>query len=377
MHNLADHNDQLDLVLAYILGEVTEEERLRVEVLLASNDPQLKRYFEQSLDIFAELPSALPPAAPPAFIKDRVMARVHEDAVAYLIADDLGANYAPPVPFLTRLLNMLPGYGTVQAARISPKKRSSVRGTLTLSFAIFAGFIASAYALEKVSHVVQKAEQARTQVIERVRHTRAFAEKFRSESAYTLPTLSEHQTPETLDLGHASASIAQPEELAIRDVTPARPAVHPSVAPQPANAVPAVAAKSKTESVPLSLNTLEGALYFMNDRSGLHFALRPVNSVEHGKASLYWNTSYGTALFSYQDLKPTTEDQHYSLRYVLDDGTTEQVAIFEGGGNRQTTINYTPGPHVVAAQLWLESGITTGQRTHEVVLSAASRLQNK
>jgi hypothetical protein len=238
-------------------------------------------------------------------------------------------------------------------------------------------FLASAYGFEKVSRVVEKAEAARSSVLERVRHKRAFTERFTVTASK--PVLTAVSTS-PIQLGHSEASLfdVQPEELAIRSIGGRHEMPQLHVTGKVQQTAPLVAPPLSEKEV-LDLNSLEGALSFMSDRAGMHFSLRPVNEAAGGKASIYWNSTHSEALFTAEDLAPTKEDERYSLCYILDDGTHEQILAFEamGGGHRQLVVRRTPGPHVVGAQLILESGFHSGRTTRDVMLAAASRLQNK
>lgn len=332
---------------------------------------------------FADLPESLPEPfeqpplpEPPAYVKERIMARVHEESMG-LTDDTYYLEHQAPVPALTRMLNFVPGYGTPQSGRKPARRHRSLRRTASVAMMFCLAFLASAYGYEKVARVVQKAEAARSTVLERVRHTRAFTARFTV--AASQPKLSSVAT-DPIQLGHSEASLfdVQPEELAIRSIGGHHDAGRVRIANTDRAAGPLVApALSETEA--LDLNSLEGALYFMSDRSGLHFSLRPVNEAAGGKASIYWNSTHSEALFTAEDLAPTTDDARYSLCYMMDDGTREQILAFEavGGGHRQLVIRRTPGPHVVGAQLILESGYKSGRTTRDVVLAAASRVQNK
>lgn len=309
---------------------------------------------------------------PPPIVKERVMAFVHEDAYQ----TESSEPYGPPVPVLTRLLNLLPGYGSRLSPEAPPRRRAPLRRRTMIFVAFLFGSLASAYGIGRISHVVQRADAARERVVERVRHTSVYVQKF------VLPARAAalaSAASTALDLQQSKASVmpAAPDELSIRRLDPMKPT---SIRPRSDQVKPSAMPNAPvSDAASLDLSSLEGALYFMSDRTGQHFWLKPVNDVQQGKASIYWNSNHAEALFSCDDLVPTTDGQRYTLSYLLDDGTREQLLAFEAqaGGARQVTIHRTPGPHVVGAQLVLESGYKTGQTERKVMLAAASRLQNK
>jgi hypothetical protein len=378
MDRLAQPTEQLDLMLAYLLGDVTEEERMHVEILLSSGEPEISNSFQLAMTAFAELPRALTAAVPPPFVKERIMDRVHEDVAAY-VAPSRTVNFVR-VPILTRILNLLPGYGSTQV-KIASRPRSGYRRAAGFAFMLLAGFFATAYGIEAVSHVVQRADDAQAKVIDRVRHTKAFADRFTpatTESSVLPQIASENRASMDIRRTQHSMAIAPQLQPTIRAVNPVSADAHSGMTLAQSKGTP-IPQNVAGDRMPLDITSLEGALYFMSDKSGLHFSLKPVNNVAEGKALIYWNAAHSEALFSAQDLKPTEEDQRYSLCYVLDDGTREQISSFEsiGGGYRQMTMKRTPGPHVVGAQLLLESGVKSGRVSREVILAATTRQQNK
>ncbi len=76
---------ELDLAVAYVLGETTDEERHGFESALATGDKEANSSYSNATRSIDELTGVLPPEAPPAFAKDRVMARVREDNVTYFV----------------------------------------------------------------------------------------------------------------------------------------------------------------------------------------------------------------------------------------------------------------------------------------------------
>jgi hypothetical protein len=72
---------ELDLAVAYVLGEATEEERFGFETALAKGDENANYSYTNATKSISKLTGILSPEAPPPFAKERVMARVREDSV--------------------------------------------------------------------------------------------------------------------------------------------------------------------------------------------------------------------------------------------------------------------------------------------------------
>ena len=158
--------ETLDLVLAYILGDVTDEQRSAFEARLAAGDPEIVASYHKALETFSSLPKALTASIPPPFVKERIMSRARENAVDYALANS--AEYRPPMSALSRALNFVPGYGNIRLSALLPA-HASKRRTASLAFVLLIGFFASAYAIEQFSPILHHAEAATDRVVERVR----------------------------------------------------------------------------------------------------------------------------------------------------------------------------------------------------------------
>jgi hypothetical protein len=81
---------ELDMAVAYVLGEATEEERFGFENALAKGDEEANSSYNNASRTIDELSGVLVPENPPPFAKDRVMARVRTDSVTYFVPPEEG-----------------------------------------------------------------------------------------------------------------------------------------------------------------------------------------------------------------------------------------------------------------------------------------------
>ena len=76
---------ELDRAVAYVLGEVSDEEKANFETALATGDKNANQSYTNATRTIDELAGVLIPEPPPPFAKDRVMARVRTDSVTYFV----------------------------------------------------------------------------------------------------------------------------------------------------------------------------------------------------------------------------------------------------------------------------------------------------
>jgi hypothetical protein len=76
---------ELDLAVAYVLGEASDEERAGFETALAAGDEGANHSYADATNSISELSSILSPEAPPPFAKEKVMARVRDGTIVFFV----------------------------------------------------------------------------------------------------------------------------------------------------------------------------------------------------------------------------------------------------------------------------------------------------
>ena len=76
---------ELDIAVAYVFGEGSDEERVEFETALATGDEGANDSYSNATNSISELSGIISPEAPPPFAKEKVMARVRDGSVVFFV----------------------------------------------------------------------------------------------------------------------------------------------------------------------------------------------------------------------------------------------------------------------------------------------------
>ena len=364
--------EKLDLVLAYVLGDISEPERIEFEDRLSAGDTELALAYEQALESFSGLPRALTSAIPPPFVKERVLARVRTEQRAESFAVELAESIAPSrcESLFARILRQIPGYGAFAIGTLSPS-RTSARRTIGFAFLVLGGVFASAYAVDKVASVLRSSDSAKQS-----------AKRTHQAAELGLPS-------HNLDLGNLGADDANAKSVITIESPDASVASAGEIAPSTASTKRAIDKKTAsevssvrgpvvTELLQTNLTLFDAAIYFSSSAATLKYVLRPMDGVK-GEGKLLWDRSHSDALFAVSDLSPNPVGSHYVLWYLMDDGSTKRLSNFDAmsGARISFFVSESPGQHVRGALLTLETPSRAGSPASSVTVLEASRVMSK
>ncbi len=312
-------DEKLDLVLAYVLGDVTETERSAFEGRLAAGDTELVFAYEQALESFSGLPRALTSAVPPPFVKERVLARVQDDeALEMIFFEEVAVEQEQArLPLLTRILSQVPGYGSFSIASLLPSK-STARRSIGFAFLVVGGLFVSAYAVDRVASIMTLARGNHDQFVDHVRSYRAKQSESAGVGAQTARPVDKHE----LSMEAPSAS-----------VTPIKPVL--TIAPSSAAAVTGAKAIQPpqihrgSERLQTNFSSVDAQMYFVASPITLRYELKPFEAGASAFARVSWDVNHSDAFFTVSGLAPSQPGTHYVLWYLNDDGTKKRLLTFE------------------------------------------------